>query len=249
MDYILVWLVATNAKLTPKWPQDAARRRLLPRQHRTPGTVRARTGCPTGALRRLCSPEWHEAGRGIHRGGDREGGRRPHRGPQLATALAAAQRHRGQVLAAKLDRLSRDGHSIVGRVAQRVAFVAEVGANVDPIMLHIYAALAEKERRMISERTRAALAMRKRQRSATRNLAQAGMMGRHAPPRARAALPNCRHPERAWCAHSPRRTVSGKRRSRQSRPALRQGLRRHKCFSGLIVRPREKHPCAIMFSA
>ncbi len=47
---------------------------------------------------------------------------------------------------------------------QRVPFVvAELGADVDPFMLHIYAALAEKERRMISERTRAALAVRKGQ--------------------------------------------------------------------------------------
>jgi len=49
-------------------------------------------------------------------------------------------------------------------MVQRVPFlVAELGADVDPFMLHIYAALAEKERRMISERTRAALAMRKGQ--------------------------------------------------------------------------------------
>jgi DNA invertase Pin-like site-specific DNA recombinase len=39
--------------------------------------------------------------------------------------------------------------------------VAELGANADPFMLHLYAALAEKERRQISERTRAALAARK----------------------------------------------------------------------------------------
>ncbi len=72
--------------------------------------------------------------------------------------------HRGQVLVAKLDRLSRDVHFIAGLMAQRVAFVvAELGADVDPFMLHIYAALAEKERRMISERTRAALAIRKGQ--------------------------------------------------------------------------------------
>ena len=86
------------------------------------------------------------------------------RRPQLAAALAAARRHRGPVLVAKLDRLSRDVHFIAGLMAQRVPFlVAELGADVDPFMLHIYAALAEKERRMISERTRAALAARKRQ--------------------------------------------------------------------------------------
>jgi DNA invertase Pin-like site-specific DNA recombinase len=41
--------------------------------------------------------------------------------------------------------------------------VAELGAHADPFLLHIYAALAEQERRMISERTRAGLqAARKR---------------------------------------------------------------------------------------
>jgi DNA invertase Pin-like site-specific DNA recombinase len=54
---------------------------------------------------------------------------------------------------------------VAGLMVQRVPFlVAELGADVDPFMLHVYAALAEKERRMISERTRAtraALAARK----------------------------------------------------------------------------------------
>jgi site-specific recombinase XerD len=39
--------------------------------------------------------------------------------------------------------------------------VAELGADTDPFMLHIYAALAEKERRLISERTKAGLAAAK----------------------------------------------------------------------------------------
>ena len=46
-----------------------------------------------------------------------------------------------------------------GPLAQRVPFiVTELGADTDPFMLHIYAALAEKERRVIGERTRAGLA-------------------------------------------------------------------------------------------
>ena len=68
------------------------------------------------------------------------------------------------MLVAKLDRLSRDVHFISGLMAQRVPFiVAELGADADPFMLHIYAALAEKERALIAERTRAALARRKAQ--------------------------------------------------------------------------------------
>jgi DNA invertase Pin-like site-specific DNA recombinase len=58
------------------------------------------------------------------------------------------------VLVAKLDRLSRDVAFIAGLMSQRVPFiVAELGADADPFMLHIYAALAEKERRLISART------------------------------------------------------------------------------------------------
>src|SRR3712207_780153 len=61
-------------------------------------------------------------------------------------------------MVAKLDRLSRDVHFISGLMAQRVPFiVADLGADCDPFMLHLYAALAEKERSLISRRTREAL--------------------------------------------------------------------------------------------
>jgi DNA invertase Pin-like site-specific DNA recombinase len=43
-------------------------------------------------------------------------------------------------------------------MAQKVPFIScELGADVDPFMLHLYAALAEKERRLISQRTKEAL--------------------------------------------------------------------------------------------
>src|SRR2546430_14453338 len=46
----------------------------------------------------------------------------------------------------------------------RVPFiVVELGADTDPFMLHLYAALAEKERAMISRRTKDALAAKKAQ--------------------------------------------------------------------------------------
>ena len=58
----------------------------------------------------------------------------------------------------------RDVAFISGLMAQRVPLiVAEPGADADPFMLHIYAALAEKERHLISERTRVALAQKKAQ--------------------------------------------------------------------------------------
>jgi DNA invertase Pin-like site-specific DNA recombinase len=80
------------------------------------------------------------------------------RRPQLAAALAAAKCAKCCVLVSKLDRLSRDVAFVAGLMAQKVPFmVAELGRDADPFMLHLYAALAEKERRLISERTRAAL--------------------------------------------------------------------------------------------
>ena len=83
---------------------------------------------------------------------------------QLAAALATARKAKAAVVVAKLDRLSRDVHFISGLMAQRVPFiVAELGAEADPFMLHIYAALAEKERNLIADRTRAALILKKRQ--------------------------------------------------------------------------------------
>lgn len=84
------------------------------------------------------------------------------RRPQLAAALEAARKAKCPVVVAKLDRLSRDVAFIAGLMAQRVPFiVTELGANADPFMLHIYAALAEQERRMISTRTKAALSAAK----------------------------------------------------------------------------------------
>jgi DNA invertase Pin-like site-specific DNA recombinase len=86
------------------------------------------------------------------------------RRPKLAAALKAASKQDASVCVAKLDRLSRDVHFISGLMTHKVPFiVAELGAQADPFLLHIYAALAEQERRMISERTRAGLqAARKR---------------------------------------------------------------------------------------
>lgn len=83
--------------------------------------------------------------------------------PELGRALAAAGAIGGAVVVAKLDRLSRDVHFISGLMAHRVPFiVAELGPDVDPFMLHIFAAMAEKERAVISRRTREALAAAKR---------------------------------------------------------------------------------------
>ena len=60
---------------------------------------------------------------------------------------------------------------------------AELGRDADPFMLHLYAALAEKERRLSSERTRAALQAKKAigaKLGNTSNLQDAGAAGRDA---------------------------------------------------------------------
>ena len=80
------------------------------------------------------------------------------RRPQLRAALKAAKKAKCHVAVAKLDRLSRDVAFIASLMVQRVPFiVTALGRNVDPFTLHIYAALAEQERRMISQRTKAGL--------------------------------------------------------------------------------------------
>lgn len=86
------------------------------------------------------------------------------RRPQLAAALKVARQNKAPIIVAKLDRLSRDVHFISGLMTHRTPFiVAELGADADPFMLHLYAAIAEKERRVISQRTRDALAAKKAQ--------------------------------------------------------------------------------------
>jgi DNA invertase Pin-like site-specific DNA recombinase len=80
------------------------------------------------------------------------------RRPRLALALAEARKRQCSVAVARLDRLSRDVAFVSGLMAQRVPFiVAELGSDVDPFVLHLYAALAEKERKRISENTKRAL--------------------------------------------------------------------------------------------
>src|SRR5436190_13310576 len=101
---------------------------------------------------------------------------------QLAAALATARQSKCCVVVSKLDRLSRDVAFVADLMTQRVPFiVAELGRDADPFMLHLYAALAEKERRLISERTKAGLSAKKAsgmQLGNIRNLGFAGAVGR-----------------------------------------------------------------------
>lgn len=78
--------------------------------------------------------------------------------PKLKAALDLAADINGPIVVSKLDRLSRDVHFISGLMVHGTEFIAcELGRQSDPFMLHLFAALAEKERALISERTTAAL--------------------------------------------------------------------------------------------
>lgn len=78
--------------------------------------------------------------------------------PALQEALALAKALNCSICVAKLDRLSRDVAFISGLMASGVPFVvSELGVDTDPFVLHLFAALAEKERKLISQRTKAAL--------------------------------------------------------------------------------------------
>jgi DNA invertase Pin-like site-specific DNA recombinase len=100
---------------------------------------------------------WEIAGEFVEAGSGADSDR-----PELARALKSAKRERATILVARLDRLSRNVAFIAGLMSERVPFVVtELGPDVDPFMLHIYAAVAEKERALAGQRTKAALAQAK----------------------------------------------------------------------------------------
>lgn len=80
----------------------------------------------------------------------------------LWQAIAAAKRLNAKVLIAKLDRFSRKVSFIAGIMEQGVGLAVADMPHASDFQLHIFAALAQEERRMISERTRLALAEAKK---------------------------------------------------------------------------------------
>ncbi|TXH19113.1 MAG: recombinase family protein [Hyphomicrobiaceae bacterium] len=78
--------------------------------------------------------------------------------PQLLAAIDQCRSRRATLIIAKLDRLSRDVHFISGLMKSEIKFVAVDIPHADTFQLHVLAAVAEHEARMISQRTKAALA-------------------------------------------------------------------------------------------
>ena len=78
--------------------------------------------------------------------------------PILAKTLSHAKKEGASIIVSKLDRLGRNVNFISGLMESKVSFiVTQLGINADSFMLHLYAALSEKERELISTRTKEAL--------------------------------------------------------------------------------------------
>lgn len=90
-----------------------------------------------------------------------ESGKRHTNRPQLLAALAACRRKRAVLLIARLDRLARNVAFIANLMDSDVEFVAVDMPHANRLTIHILAAVAEHEREMISQRTKAALAAAK----------------------------------------------------------------------------------------
>jgi len=94
--------------------------------------------------------------------------------PQLAAAIEECKRSASKLILARLDRLSRSVHFISGLMESGVPFVAADMPQASDFELHIRAAIAQEERRLISIRTKAALAAAK-----ARGVVLGGFRGRH----------------------------------------------------------------------
>src|SRR6516162_10142564 len=81
--------------------------------------------------------------------------------PKLAEALARCRLHNATLVIAKLDRLSRDAHFLLGLQKAGVRFVAADMPEANEMIVGIMAVVAQAERKMISRRTKDALAAAK----------------------------------------------------------------------------------------
>ncbi len=77
--------------------------------------------------------------------------------PQLAHALEVCRKLKARLVIAKLDRLSRNLAFVATLMESGVEFVAVDNPHANKLTVHILAAVAQHEREMISERTKAAL--------------------------------------------------------------------------------------------
>ena len=81
--------------------------------------------------------------------------------PRLAEAMALCRLHGATLVIAKLDRLSRDAAFLLGLQRAGVRFVAADMPEANELVVGIMAVVAQAERKMISARTKEALAAAK----------------------------------------------------------------------------------------
>lgn len=91
-----------------------------------------------------------------------ESGKRNNR-QELARAIDHAKRERATLVIAKLDRLSRNASFIFALRDSGVEFVCADMPEANTLSIGIFATMAQYERELISERTKAALAAKKAQ--------------------------------------------------------------------------------------
>jgi DNA invertase Pin-like site-specific DNA recombinase len=90
-----------------------------------------------------------------------ESGKRDDNRPQLAAAMAQCEMTGATLCIAKLDRLSRDAHFLLGLQKSGVEFMCADMPQANKLTIGLLAVVAQHEREQISARTKAALAAAK----------------------------------------------------------------------------------------
>ena len=83
------------------------------------------------------------------------------RRPGFHAALARCRQLGATLVSARLDRITRRAHTLSGLLEEGLSIRAADMPGADDLMMRVYAAMAQKKRELISERTRAALAAAK----------------------------------------------------------------------------------------
>jgi DNA invertase Pin-like site-specific DNA recombinase len=125
------------------------------------GDPKVNEALPFGARHRGAAGRCRILSRRVRR--DSTGGVRRGRERQAyqSAALTECRLRRATLVVAKLDRLARDAHFLLGLERSGIAFTAADMPNANRLTVGIMAMVAEGERRAISERTKAALAAAK----------------------------------------------------------------------------------------
>jgi DNA invertase Pin-like site-specific DNA recombinase len=148
--------IAVNAPATAKAPRFVAYLRVSTAKQ-------GAQGLGIEAQRQAVAAHVRSAGEGavaLAEYVETESGRRNDR-PKLAEAMEHCRLAGAKLLIAKLDRLSRNAAFLVNLRDTGVDVVAADMPNIDKLTFHVLAGVAEHEREMISQRTKAALAVAK----------------------------------------------------------------------------------------